>query len=382
MISVGENKAVICKGDFHPAELYKGDKKIAGYTTTEFSGDSSVVLENCYNDNVQNVTARGKNYFDLNKVPFNNPNTQPYKNGLIAQKNTWGNRGDKIPISLPVGKTIYITMDVVDSKIDGTTKYVTMGLFNSSDTDKPLAYARVTSTIEHKTYAVTLSEEVSYIQFYFQSNNDRNAVGDYVTMDNIMLRCEGDDTYEPYIEPRSITVRGKNLLKVTSGWGQTLYNNGFTFTRPSDLNSGAKMPINIKKGTNFTVSFDLIDFSADGDGRVRFRFQDSDGNSVQSSFSLFTASKCNRTITALEDLVSVQFYFLVTEPAGSYWTIDNVMIRTEGDDTYEPYIEPQTITFENGEPMADIPTFRGTTVLELESDITATISGKYKKQEG
>ena len=55
--------------------------------------------------------------------------------------------------------------------------------------------------------------------------------------------------------------------------------------------------------------------------------------------------------------------------------------KGKGDDIFEPYIVPQTIPFENGELTADIPTFKGTTVIEIESDIAAKISGKYKRTE-
>ena len=149
------------------------------------------------------VTVRGKNYFDVDKIPFNKSTTQPYNNGLTAKKATV-NRGNKIPISLPVGRTIYVTMDVVDSMINGTVKYVTMGFFNDSNTR--IGKFDVKSTIGHQSYSVTLDEDISYIQFYFQANNSSNAVGDYVTMDNIMLRCEGDDTFEPYIEPQNFDI--------------------------------------------------------------------------------------------------------------------------------------------------------------------------------
>lgn len=211
MIVIGEKKAVICKGDFHPAALYKGDKKITGYSLEEFTGAYIVTLENCYNDklyevraseNVQSVSVRGKNYFDLDKVPFISSTTTPYNNGLKAMKSQSSNRGDKIPIDLPVGKTIYLTLDVVDSKIAGTTTRVTMGFYNSKNT--LIRQTSVTATIAKKSYSFTLSEEVSYIQFYYQANNSNNAVGDYITMDNIMFRCEGNDTFELYKKPQTI----------------------------------------------------------------------------------------------------------------------------------------------------------------------------------
>ena len=59
MISIGENKSILCRGDFRPAELYKGDKKIAGYESAEFIGNGGVTLEACYNDNLHNVVIHG-----------------------------------------------------------------------------------------------------------------------------------------------------------------------------------------------------------------------------------------------------------------------------------------------------------------------------------
>ncbi len=230
MISIGNNEAVICKGDFRPAQFYKGETKIAGYTVEEFQGTGSVMLENCYNDKVydaqisensQSITVRGKNYFDINKISKGST-TIPYNNGLRVEKTAASNRGNKIPITLPVGKTIYITMDVVDSQINGTATRVTMGFYNSKNT--LVGHSSVSSTVAHKSYTVTLSEEISYIQFYFQASNSSNAVGDYVTMDNIMIRTEGDDSYEPHIEPRIINVgsdipsfKGTTIIETDEG---------------------------------------------------------------------------------------------------------------------------------------------------------------------
>lgn len=150
------------------------------------------------------IEVRGKNYFDLDKVPFSNGATEPYNNGLKAEKLSAANRGDKIPIDLPVGKTIYLTLDVVDSKIAGTAKRVTLGFYNNKNSE--IRIQHITSTIAHKTYSFTLGEEVSYIQFYFQYNTESNTVGDYITMDNIMFRTEGDDVWEPYVEPVTVEV--------------------------------------------------------------------------------------------------------------------------------------------------------------------------------
>ena len=212
MIYTGENKSILCKGDFRPAELYKGDKKIAGYKLTEFEGIGSVTLENCYNDKVynacadegvQSITVRGKNYFDLDKIPFNTSTTQPYNNGLKAMKTgSSSTNSPRIPIYLPADKTIYMTMKVVDFQINGTSKNVIMRFYNSENT--VVRSMNISATIGKKAYSFTLSEDILNIRFFFQANDASNAVGDYVTMDNIMLRCEGDDTYESYIEPQTV----------------------------------------------------------------------------------------------------------------------------------------------------------------------------------
>ena len=150
------------------------------------------------------IEVRGKNYFDLDKVPFNTSSTQPYNNGIKTMKTEDANRSAKIPIDLPVGKTIYLTLDVVDSQINGTLEYATLGFYNSSNTRLGIRY--VTSSVARKTYSLTLDEKASYIQFIFQADNAKNAVGDYVTMDNIMFRTEGEDAWEPYVEPQRVEV--------------------------------------------------------------------------------------------------------------------------------------------------------------------------------
>ena len=150
------------------------------------------------------IEVRGKNYFDLAKVPFSNSTTEPYNNGLKAKKTSGDNRSNKIPITLPVEKMIYLTLDVVDSKIEGTAEKVTLGFYNSKDSR--IKAQIITSGIAHKTYSFTLSEEVKYIQFHFQASSSTNAVGDYMTMDNIMFRTEGEDVWEPYVKPVTVDV--------------------------------------------------------------------------------------------------------------------------------------------------------------------------------
>lgn len=67
MIYVSENKAQIVKGDYRPAQFYKGKKKIAGYERASFEGNGTVTLENCYNDRLYSAKIYGNTL--QNEVP-------------------------------------------------------------------------------------------------------------------------------------------------------------------------------------------------------------------------------------------------------------------------------------------------------------------------
>ena len=59
MIYVKDNKTKLCKGDYRPAQFYKGNKKIAGYEIVSFEGERTLTLENCYNDRLYNAKIYG-----------------------------------------------------------------------------------------------------------------------------------------------------------------------------------------------------------------------------------------------------------------------------------------------------------------------------------
>ena len=101
MISIGENKSILCKGDFHPAQLYKGDKKIAGYESAEFSGNGGVTLEDCYNDNLHNVAIHGNSVQDGAPTPEN-----PIEVQSVGEKVTEGEYAGKYKVPVTVRERI------------------------------------------------------------------------------------------------------------------------------------------------------------------------------------------------------------------------------------------------------------------------------------
>ena len=97
MIYVSENKAQIVKGDFRPAQFYKGDKKIAGYVKEAFEGEGSITLENCYNDKIHNAKIYG------NTVQYDTPAPDnPVEMQSVGDLVTEGEHSGKYKISIKV----------------------------------------------------------------------------------------------------------------------------------------------------------------------------------------------------------------------------------------------------------------------------------------
>ncbi len=71
MIYIKDKKAVLCRGNFRPAQFYKGDKKIAGYEMVSFEGDGEVSLENSYNDKIYNAKITGNCFQEETPSPEN-----------------------------------------------------------------------------------------------------------------------------------------------------------------------------------------------------------------------------------------------------------------------------------------------------------------------
>ncbi|MBQ8390963.1 MAG: hypothetical protein IJX50_00250 [Clostridia bacterium] len=254
MIYVGENKSILCKGDFRPAQLYKGDKKIAGYTVEEFEGTGSVTLENCYNDKVYNAYVHGKNLLDVKKVYPDYANDE-----------------------------------------GGIT-------YDNSDVWKVYAVNMYEGWKENTQYTFSANYEIT--------NADNNRI-------NLSVLYT-DGTNKNFWNNLGGTVTGSK-----SGYGRMTTEAGKTVQ---------KMIIAFGTGQR-TIDVKLTNMQLE----------------EGSAATEYEAPLTDATITVKS------------------------MENTE---------KTQTVLFENGELTAEIHTFKGVTVIEIESDAEATTSGKYKKMEG
>ena len=205
MISIGENKASLCKGDFHPAQLYKGDKKIAGYSVEEFEGEGIVTLTNCYNDKVYDVNidentgtviVHGKNILDMNKHTVSNGYYYDV-NGLPFDTN---NNLLKIsPIAVEPSTTYTISSNV---------PVYTIWLFKGGDST---SISRI--DVNKKIRTFTTSQECTQIRV---SLDLRKMVTDEVQAISLfqwamLEKGTGDGIFEPYMEPQKTPFENGEL---------------------------------------------------------------------------------------------------------------------------------------------------------------------------
>ena len=254
MIYVGENKSILCKGDFRPAQLYKGDKKIAGYKLTEFEGTGSVTLENCYNDKVYDAELRSKNLLDAERLYPDYANDE----GGITYTNS------------DFAKILNINM---------------------------------------------MSDWKENTQYTFSADYEVAGVGGVFAFISVSYT---DGTSEP-----------------------------FRYCFGGDVISG-KGNCSISTKSQKTVSRAILTYSGTRNNEYSIKL----------------------TNMQLEEGSAATEY----EPP-----LTDAIITVKSMENTE---KSQTVLFENGELTAEIPTFKGTTIIEIDSDVDATISGKYKKMEG
>lgn len=378
MIYVGENKATLCKGNFHPAQLYKGEMKIAGYTEAKFEGASGITLENCYNDKIYDAQIRSKNLLDVKKLygTFANENggitlhSGQLYNFSISQKSLNGvfKENTQYTFSFKYNITEATTMIMPQFVYtDGTKDYMYIGSGVQSGTG---VGEGETSIVSRK------GKTVKSFSFTYGSNINTRFECE---LSNMQIEEGVTATeYEAPLTEATITARGKNILdmaKYTVSQGYYLDSSGnkqntnTRFIKISPIAVEPSTQYTISIGTHYLYSIWFCKTIYENDGISRVSPQN------VKNWTFTTPENCTYI------RVSIDGYYTggIAIPTDLEWAM---LEKGTGDGIYEPYIEPQTVMFENGELTTDIPTFKGTTVIEVDAENQATIRGKYKKTEG
>ena len=277
MIYVNDKKSAFCKGDFRPAQFYKGGKRIAGYEKVLFEKEGSFALENCYNDKIHNAKITGNCYQEETPSPEN-----PVEIKCVGDRVTEGVHKGKYKIGI-VASTVNMTehfdiyLDAPLCKIGSYEDYIDF------ENKKVVRNTRI------KTFT---GREGWYRQEYRVYTQINNKTG--LSSDEKLCVCNRFAAYS---------------------W-TSLYNNTFL--------------------TNKKI-----------------------GVAIQSG--------CYLNITPAQ-----------TVPTAEEWKAQLSAWNDEG----EPLvIVSPDVTREEVLDLPSLPTFRGTTIYEIDTEIPAKISGEYKRME-
>lgn len=432
MISIGENKSILCKGDFHPAQLYKGDKKIAGYESAEFIGNGGVTLEACYNDNLHNVvihgnsvqdgtptpensievqsvgekvtegeyagkykvpvTVRGKNLLDLSRLAYHSISEA----GLTAEP--YGKDGIRVYGTPEEVRTINLGVGNVGYGYDfpyktGTVFRMSVSLhpaYNNITGNSSIGYfSRGKSDDGWSTYITCSKKELTHdidkieVATVVITPKDTEAYLDFVILPQLEL---GDTAtpYEPYIEPQTLDIYLDEPLRkigrfadyidfeksvVARNVGKYVYTGNENW-----LEHASKNLLHCSTGVKtFTVTNNLAAQSNRITGVTWF---DLSQNVSRADSSLMVGVACAYNLSSNLRYIYVCPYKTTIKVAE--WKAQLQQWNAEGNPFTVWYAIP---TAECAIELPKIPTFKGTTIYEINTSISTDISGNYKKQE-
>ncbi len=425
MIYVGENKAVICKGDFHPARLYKGDKKIAGYNVEEFEGENGVTLESCYNDKLHNtqifgntvqdgtptpeapvevqsvgelvtegdyagkykipVRVRGKNLIDKNSISITPNYYRLYKkNGdlITIQGNegaddyaaSGGTLRFTPPETLPSGTyTFSMHITLLEEGIWGTGARIYAGA-KTPYQEKLFYYNSNTVGARRRIkFTGTFSDGLGGIVMRLNGNKW------LVDISSLQIEKGSEVTeYEPYIEPQTFNIYLDEPLRKLGDYadyvdfekeqtirqiGASKLTNFRAYPNSATPNTyWAKSTAYATKNDRVPILTEYYPYSGTSAGYAKVAEIVYANRPSVGKFH--TASGLEGAIFISDDR------FTTAEDLNSWIKSNNVLF----------YYRLMNNLIQDID-LPELPTFKGTTIYEIATEIPATISGKYKKVE-
>ncbi len=429
MIFLGKNKSVICKGDFCPAQLWRGNRKIAGYTKEAFEGKNTVTLKNCYNDRVHEgqilgnsvqdgtptpenpievksvgeyvpegdyagkfripVNILGKNLWTGANTLVSNSSEPILRRYIFASGNKWMKSGTTITISFTefVSKNDTRTgprFNISTGCADGTSlNSVTVNYVNKNKEDKVVLTYTIPQT----------SKEISHLVILFMnySDNPGGVFNAYVR--NIQIEIGDTATeFEPYVKPQTtniylddplrkvgaykdyidfdkgVVVRniGKQIFKGSENW---------EYDGSTNQNSFQLQIYNANLKTSLVSNYSVGAMSDRLIGRMWETLW-------QNYYKPAGATDLTTGVAVSYNIGDKRIYLKVSPfsalPTLSEWKAYLAQWNDAGTPFEMYYVMPSE---ENPIDLPMLPTFRGTTIIEIGTEIETTIRGKHKKTE-
>ncbi len=274
-IFIGNKKSTLFKGDYRPAQLYRGNKKFAGYTEKTFSGQN-LAINGAYNDLPSEITINGgfvpsKNLFDISAASSD----ESWSSGLYTYARFLPftfKKGVHYTISMsdnlcwkdryPFGSGNSVAM-VVNSKNawggkvigNSTLAYQTPTAINIYNETEDTYLVLYTSAPAKKEIFETL-----FPNFQIEMGSAATEYEPYITPANPVLIWDGEEIEVPYVLYKGDSIR---FAKDNKSENVTLYNAQGS-TDISDTEFGQKL-LSLKtlpKTTTASISEGSLKISA------------------------------------------------------------------------------------------------------------------------
>jgi hypothetical protein len=376
---------------------------------------------------IESVGVRTKNILDVKKAPIfhSNPYEPTYtwertdmgfKTSSLTAKEAGGSarfgfyigtaeelKGKTIAVSVGeyIGKAPYPTLAFICTSVSGETAFNFDGVSNyaTGNINAPGLAKSLGSKLNTYSLTCTIPETTDYpnigVMFYTEFNAGAIQVGDTTEYKNIQVEISDTPTeYEPYGYKIPVRAKGKNMVKPVDGTygknntGATVKDGQIIIHNIEPVNAGStfaayEIPCEFIQGeigkTYVMCWGNGVKISDKGNSRLQIEFEDGTKKTLYGNWGA-----SNRIKFTLTSLITKVLITIAVVDTGIYLETPFTIQLEEGEvvSDYEPYVEPITTNIYLDEPLASgevisypkddvprLPTFKGTTVLEIDTDI-------------
>lgn len=219
-IYTGNHKTTLYKGDFLPAQLFKGSKKILGYTEKTFSGQN-LTINRTYSDKPKKIIINGnfipsKNLFDIGWIT---------KYALVASAEIVNNKLilGQYANSTSITPELFLAITGLKEGDEIYTFHTTNLISGSLNSfSGRLLFASLSSEVPQCILTLGGEKRKTVIPQNFNSNNYKSLMiygaissenSGSLEISDFMLTKDASAIYEPYITPelQTLTWNGENI---------------------------------------------------------------------------------------------------------------------------------------------------------------------------
>lgn len=415
----GDNWQHLYKGDGHPAALYKGSKKLAGWTEESQAGVSHAYFDDTYNDKADvvihgkssQVVTTGAQLIDFSKSSFDNCSLENANTGTLKSNITdffYGSIGITYLNEYLLSKR---GETITFSAIDGVPeKTMTIAIFGTRANGT--TYQEKVGTPGNNLVSLTVAQDfetITGVQLAF--NRSSQAFTDTNTLVTGVMLNTGNTAipFEPYTGgapapspdyPQEITSVGDSGSVEVVSTGANLYAGGDIQGITGGLQGKISVPC---PGEPLIIKAVLVPVIGVSKIYVGISYYDSENNMLgnnganadigtQNTDFVFHAKGTNANDGAnvdMTDVKKINFTFTLVSPEDGEFDIREVMVCTDRDESEAMFsgYQSSTATFSTPNGLPGIPVDSGGNYTDADGqqwicDEIDTKAGVYRQRVG